>query len=55
MSIYEQIRTELDLFKTQNSSLADKMTETLRSEIDARLHTERDLKNLIQNMVKGVM
>ena len=31
------------------------MTETLRSEIDARLHTERDLKNLIQNMVKGVM
>jgi hypothetical protein len=54
-TIYEQIRVELEVFKAQNSGLADKITETLRSEIDSRLHTERELKSLIHNMVKGVM
>ena len=53
--IYDQIRNELDSFKVQSTTLTDKITETIRSEIESRLHAEKELKNLIHAMIKGVM
>ena len=53
--IYDQIRNELDSFKVQSTTLTDKITETIKSEIESRLHAEKELKNLIHAMIKGVM
>jgi hypothetical protein len=62
----EQLRTDYELFKNQQTELTEKMTEMIKLEVDARLNAERfpklplsqyfrENKALTQSMIKGVM
>lgn len=49
------MREEFESFKAQLNKLTDKLTEMIKTEVDCRLQTERELKSLIHTMIKGVM
>lgn len=52
---HSDMRDEFEAFKSQLNKLTDKLTEMIKTEVDCRLQTERELKSLIHTMIKGVM
>lgn len=51
----ESMRQALDQHKAFQASITEKFTEMVRAEIEARQKGEKDLKNLIQSTMKGIL
>lgn len=55
VKISDSVRYELDGFKGQQSQVTDKLGEMIRVEVDSRLTSDKDIKLLVQNLLKNVM
>jgi hypothetical protein len=51
----ETNRQAIDQYKSFQSSITEKVTEMVKTEIDVRQKGEKDLKNLIQATMKGIL
>jgi hypothetical protein len=52
---YDTLKLDYDEFKVGQARLTDQITEMVQTEVDCRLQTEKELKNLVHTMIKGVM
>lgn len=52
---YDTLKLDYDDFKSGQARLTDQITEMVQTEVDCRLQTEKELKNLVHTMIKGVM
>lgn len=46
---------DIEAFKSQQVQVTEKLSEMIRMEVDSRLSTDKETKNLIQNLIKNVM
>ncbi|CAG9316800.1 unnamed protein product [Blepharisma stoltei] len=54
-NVSDAARTGLEQYKMHQTAINEKMTEMVKTEIECRLKSENDLKNMIQNTVKGLL
>lgn len=54
-NISDAARQSLDQYKMFQTAINEKMTEMVKTEIECRLKSENDLKNMIQNTIKGLL
>jgi hypothetical protein len=51
----EQLRTDYELFKSQQNQLTDKITEMIKLEVDTRMSSERENKAANETMLKKII
>ena len=51
----EIMKKEYDLFSTHQSSITEKITEMIKIEIDTRLSSDIDLKNLMNSLSSDII
>ena len=51
----DTIRYDVDSFKTQQSQVTEKLSEMIKMEVDSRLQTDKESKNLYQGLIRNVM
>ena len=51
----DNIRFDVDAFKNQQSQVTEKLSEMIKMEVDSRLQTDKESKNLYQGLIRNVM
>ena len=51
----DNIRYDVDNFKNQQSQVTEKLSEMIKMEVDSRLQTDKESKNLYQGLIRNVM
>ena len=50
-----QIRKEIEIFKEQNSNLTGKLTEMIKLEVDSRMGSEKENRQLMEIIIKDIL
>ena len=53
--IHDALRDNIDSFKTSQAQVTDRLGEMIRVEVDQRMQSDRDTKQMVQNLLKNVM
>ena len=51
----EAVRYDVDGFKNQQGQVTEKLSEMIKMEVDSRLQTDKESKNLYQGLIRNVM
>ena len=51
----DSIRYDVENFKSQQSQVTEKLSEMIKMEVDSRLTTDKESKNLYQGLIRNVM
>lgn len=51
----DSVRIDVDQYKGQQVQVTEKLSEMIKMEVDSRLQTDKEFKNLFQGMIKQVM
>lgn len=51
----DSVRYDVEGFKSQQVQVTEKLSEMIKMEVDSRLQSERESKQLIQGLIKNVM
>lgn len=51
----DSVRYDVESFKSQQVQVTEKLSEMIKMEVDSRLQSERESKQLIQSLIKNVM
>lgn len=51
----DTLRYDVDSFKNQQIQVTEKLSEMIKMEVDSRLQTDKESKNLYQGLIKNVM
>jgi len=51
----ENLRYDMEGFKSQQVQVTEKLSEMIKMEVDSRLAADRETKTLVQNLLKNVM
>ena len=51
----DNIRYDVDGFKSQQVQVTEKLSEMIKMEVDSRLQTDKESKNLYQGLIRNVM
>ena len=51
----DSIRQDVDSFKNQQVQITEKLSEMIKMEVDSRLSTDKESKNLYLGLIKNVM
>lgn len=46
------VRADVDQYKGQQVQVTEKLSEMIKMEVDSRLQTDKEFKNLFQGMIK---
>jgi hypothetical protein len=51
----DNVRYDVDNFKGQQVQVTEKLSEMIKMEVDSRLATDKESKNLYQGLIRNVM